>query len=93
MILRDQQIRGTVAVKIERNHSSRIVQHDFVESHFGSHVAKALLAFVSEQDDPAVSRKILAYRDEVHPSVVVIIQCRHAPAAHPLQIRKRNSFK
>ena len=35
----------------------------------------------------------LAYRDEINPAVIVVVNCRNSPAALPAEIGERNAFE
>ena len=78
---------------IERDHSARIVQHDFVEAGLMRNIAKTRWSLIAEKRDSAFARKRLAHGDQVHPAVVIVIERGDPPGAHPGRHHERDAFK
>src|SRR5271154_3143545 len=56
-------------------------------------VPKSGGSLIAEQSDSAFSREGLAYGDQIHPAVVVVVQRRDSPAAHPQRSNQRQTLE
>jgi len=84
--LRHHQIRAAVSPQIRNRDRPRLIQFDGVETHILGYVPPALAAQISQQPDFR-STTGFSCRDEIKPSVVVVVQSRDSPPALPAKIR------
>ena len=74
VILRDEQVRGAVAVVVARNDSAWIFELNLVETNVGGDVFESVGAEVAKQAHFTLTFFRFADRDEIDPAIVVIVE-------------------
>src|ERR1700758_2588522 len=90
MILRDEQVGRAIVVVVPGDDGARVFQLNLVQANIGGNVLEAVWPEIAEEPHFALAVFRLADRDEIDPTVVVIIDSGHAKGAEPIQLWKRN---
>ena len=93
MVLRDQQVGGAVAVVVSSDDGARIFELNLVQADIGSDVFESIRPEIAEEADFAFAVCGFAYRDQVNPAVIVVVERGDAPAADPVRYGKLTGSK
>ena len=93
MILRDQQIGGSVVVVVSGDDGARIFELNFVEADIGGDVFPSVGAEIAEEPDFAFAVFCFADGGKIDPAVVVVIEGGDAEGADPVRRGKRDSIE
>src|SRR5947207_11232553 len=84
MILSDEQVGGAVVVEVSGDDGARILELNFVEANVGADVFEPIRPQVAEQAHFAFAVFRLAYRDEINPAIVVVVEGGDSESADPV---------
>src|SRR3954451_1211876 len=93
MILRNEKIGGAVAVIVCSDNRAWIFEFNLVEANVGSDVFESVRPEIAIQADFALAISPLAYGDKINPSVVVVVECGHAPRPGPVGLGELDRFE
>ncbi len=84
MVLGDEQVGGAVVIEVSGDNRARILELNFVEANVGADVFEPIRPQVAEQAHFAFAVFRLAYRDEINPAIVVVVEGGDAEGADPV---------
>ena len=93
MILRDEQIGGTVTVVIAGDDAAGIFQNDFVEANLGGDVLETVGTKIAKQTYLAFAIGSFTDSNQIDPAVVIVVDGSDTPAARPIDFRQGNGIE
>src|SRR5579862_4943555 len=90
VILRDEDIGGTIVVVVTHDDSARILEQNLVEADVGRDIFESIGTQIAKEADFAFAVCGFADGNEIDPTVVVVVDGGEAVGADPVGGRERN---